>query len=87
MNTKDDLVARSGEAPTVSYSGPTLSEPVVLPVDLRDYFAAKAMAAVVHLDHAELRDFTGEYEPIPTVNLVAVAAYQVADQMLKARQS
>lgn len=53
---------------------------------LRDYFAAKAMQTVVQMSHDELQEFTCEYaEEVNTSRLVAIAAYQTADAMLKAR--
>ena len=54
---------------------------------LRDYFAAKALPAFVGMGHDELQEATAEYmEGFDTWSLVAMAAYQVADAMLAARQ-
>ena len=49
--------------------------PVVLPVDLRDYFAAKAMAAIWPAPHL------AEWDK----NEIAREAYFMADAMLTAR--
>lgn len=54
--------------------------PVVLPVDLRDYFAAKAMPAVIQSCAAD--PLQGQ----PTQEaMFAMRAYGIADAMLKAR--
>lgn len=52
---------------------------------LRDYFAAKAMSSVAHMDHDELEELTGEYGSMTTIQLIAYAAFHIADVMLKAR--
>lgn len=53
-------------------------EPVVLPVDLRDYFAAKAMQTCL----AQCEEFPDENWRIG----VAMDAYAMADAMLAARK-
>lgn len=55
-------------------------EPVVLPVDLRDYFAAKAMQGIIAAsgDKNGTVDFDDE--------AVAKNAYAMANDMLKARK-
>jgi hypothetical protein len=51
---------------------------------LRDYFAAKAMQAIV-LDHVEQRYWGTEYGIDEMLTFTAERAYQQADAMLKAR--
>jgi hypothetical protein len=51
---------------------------VVLPVDLRDYFAAKALPTL-------LREYRDEVEAGGTGFNVSEDAYAIADAMLKAR--
>jgi hypothetical protein len=52
---------------------------------LRDYFAAKAMQAIV-LDHVEQRYWGTEYGIDEMLTFTAERAYQQADAMLKARE-
>ena len=59
-------------------------------ISLRDYFAAKAMTALVPLNHSELEEFVMEPpEGVAgyTVNLMASIAYEIADAMLRARKA
>jgi hypothetical protein len=51
-------------------------------ISMRDYFAAKAMQALITKSHGE--DTTGGSKGVP---LVAKYAYDYADEMLKARES
>jgi hypothetical protein len=53
---------------------------------LRDYFAAKAMQAIV-LDHVEQRYWGTEYGIDEMLTFTAERAYQQADAMLKAREA
>ncbi|HXE08990.1 MAG TPA: hypothetical protein VN612_13905 [Acidobacteriaceae bacterium] len=54
-------------------------------LDLRDYFAAKALPATLQDYHAGLR--SGEYGCDPDWAMgVAVDAYQLADAMIRARE-
>jgi len=65
----------------VSTTTPSNEKPVqsvVLPVDLRDYFAAKALPTL-------LREYRDEVEAGGTGFNVSEAAYAIADAMLKAR--
>jgi hypothetical protein len=55
-------------------------------LDLRDYFAAKAMQAIV-LDHVEQRYWGTEYGINEMLTFTAERAYQQADAMLKAREA
>lgn len=48
-------------------------------MSLRDYFAAKAMAALVTAEHPMVNSFAAE-------TLVANASYKFADAMLRARE-
>lgn len=56
------------------------AEPVVLPVDLRDYFAAKAMHQFVAGAF-----LPPGYDATEAFALIADRAYEMADAMLKAR--
>ena len=63
------------------------ADPVVLPVDLRDYFAAKAMAAMLGSDvilrlSDRIADSTDDFH---RGDWIASQAYQFADAMLAAR--
>jgi hypothetical protein len=57
-------------------------------MDLRDYFAAKAMQSLASQSHDELCEWLDE---VPeghmgyTVNLLATVSYEIADAMLRAR--
>ena len=51
--------------------------PVVLPVDLRDYFAAKAMQGML----------AAPFHPQSGPDMYARDAYTIADAMLKARRA
>lgn len=66
---------------TTTQSNEKAVQPVVLPVDLRDYFAAQAMQAILHTSmRAAGSDGSVSFD------LVAAAAYRMADAMLKARE-
>jgi hypothetical protein len=55
-------------------------------MDLRDYFAAKALQSIVLTEHYQKMETpTFKYEYIGTA--LAEDAYRVADAMLKARQA
>jgi len=51
-------------------------------MDLRDYFAAKAMAALI--THPYIEESTKE-EGVDHADFVSYLSYQVADAMMKAR--
>ena len=51
-------------------------------MDLRDYFAAKAMQALIA--HPHIEDTTKE-EDVDHADFVSYLSYQVADAMMKAR--
>jgi hypothetical protein len=61
---------------TTTPSNANTVHPVELPVDLRDYFAAKVLAMLMHPD-------AKDYSPEET----ARRAYLFADAMLKAREA
>lgn len=52
---------------------------------LRDFFAAKALPALIPMDHEELEEFSGDFENSDSMDLITRLAYQIADAMLKAR--
>lgn len=52
--------------------------PIALPVDLRDYFAAKAM-------QADISSMNEQQDPADVADVIARRAYIVADAMLKER--
>jgi len=56
------------------------TEHVALPVDLRDYFAAKAMTAMVSAGFQ-----SGAFRSADTSRICAAGAYEIADAMLKER--
>ena len=57
------------------------AEPVVLPVSLRDYFAAKAMHALLATPRADWPFDIGQVSEYS----VSQTAYEMADKMLEAR--
>jgi hypothetical protein len=63
----------------------TLAQKTEGGMTLRDYFAAKAMQAIV-LDHVEQRYWGTEYGIDEMLTFTAERAYQQADAMLKARK-
>jgi hypothetical protein len=71
----------------IDTGGPAFPYPVYAEqgMTLRDYFAAKAMQAIV-LDHVEQRYWGTEYGIDEMLTFTAERAYQQADAMLKARK-
>lgn len=67
-----------------------LAEHVVLPVDLRDYFAAKALAGLIaeppwHAGTYPSAAAIADIPESPAQDVFAVAAYRIADAMLAER--
>lgn len=54
---------------------------------LRDYFAAKALPALISMTHDELQELTGNYDEATTNSLIAEGAYGIAYSMMKAREA
>ena len=52
---------------------------------LRDYFAAKAIQAILHHYDSAFDDETADEDDVPFPELLAKDAYIMADAMLKAR--
>jgi hypothetical protein len=59
-------------------------------LSLRDYFAAKAMASLIVVSgtasHSQLRAMVDKAGAKDGQDWAAITAYQIADEMLKARQ-
>ena len=58
------------------------AEPVVLPVDLRDWFAGRAMVALLERDLAD-----AAHAEVAGADNIARIAYLAADAMLEARKA
>ena len=54
---------------------------------LRDYFAAKAMQAILHHYDSAFDDETADEDDVPFPELLAKDAYIMADAMLKVRNT
>lgn len=71
---------------TTTQSNEKAAPAVVLPVDLRDYFAAKAMQGLIAVPAEQWADLKWT-RGLTVGEAMATQAYKVADAMLKARSA